>query len=148
MSDKPGLRLLAVDGEDLKVISAACQDGLCKPADLVYEARKRRFRLEFNRYRWEQTSTSGTQGYRTRSVLAFEDVKRVRARGLPGKHADFVLSLLSVDWVPDAENPPAGEVRLMFAGDGELVVEADCLDATLADTSASWPTKHRPEHKE
>lgn len=147
MTDKPALRLLAVDSDDLKIISAACQDSVCKPADLVYDSHRRRFHVELNRFRWEnQSRTKG--GERVRSVLSFEDVSKVRARGLPGKHADLVLSLLSVDWVPDAENPPAGEVKLMFAGDGELSIQADCLDVTLADTSNPWPTRNRPKHKD
>ena len=123
MSETNTLRLLAVDPEDLKVISAACQDGVCKPADLTYEAKKRRFTIEFNRYRWEAP------------------------KGLPAKSADLVLSLMSVEWTPDAE-PPSGAYRLIFAGDGELLVSVDCLDATLVDVSAPWPTRNRPTHKE
>lgn len=139
------LRLMAVDAEDLKIISAACQDGVCKPADLVYEARKRRFSIEFNRFRWEQDAAGKEQ--RVRSALSLEDVTGVKARGLPPKSADLVLSLMSVEW-QDGEEAPSGEFRLIFAGDGELVVSADCLDATLVDVSQPWPTKNRPAHKE
>lgn len=139
---------MAVEEGDLKVISAAAQDGLCKPADLVFEGKRRRFHMEFNRYCWEQDTKDAKSGLRVRSVLSFEDVKKVRARGLPSKYADLVLSLLSVDWVPSADNPPEGEVRMMFAGDGELLLQVDCLDATLVDVSKAWPTKNRPEHKE
>lgn len=146
MSEVTGLRLLAMDGDDLKVISAACQDGVCKPADLVFEASRRRFRIEINRYCWEK-ATENQHGFRVRSVLSFEDVSKVRARGLPPRSADLVLSLLSVEWIEDETNPPGGEVRLMFAGDGEMVISADCLDATLIDTTKAWPTKNRPEHK-
>tara|TARA_X000000950_G_scaffold225849_2_gene272451 strand:+ start:3828 stop:4274 length:447 start_codon:yes stop_codon:yes gene_type:complete len=148
VSETNTLRLLAVDPEDLKVISAACQDGVCKPADLTYEAKKRRFTIEFNRYRWEapKDKSDGSQ-QRVRSALSFEDVTAVKARGLPAKSADLVLSLMSVEWTPDAE-PPSGAYRLIFAGDGELLVSVDCLDATLVDVSAPWPTRNRPTHKE
>lgn len=148
MSEKTGLRLLAVDADDLKVISAASQDGVCKPADLAFEGKRRRFHMEFNRYCWEMDKNGAKTGHRVRSVLSFEDVTKVRARGLPSKYEDLVLSLLSVDWVADEENPPAGEVHLMFAGDGELVLQTDCLDGTLADVSNPWPTKNRPQHKD
>lgn len=148
MSDMSGLRLLAVDGDDLKVISAASQDAVCKPADLVYESKRRRFRLEMNRYCWETPQTKGRPGHRARAVLSFEDVTRARARYLPSKHDDLVLSLLSVEWIADAENPPQGEVRLTFAGDGEMVLTVECLDATLVDVSQVWPTRNRPKHKD
>ena len=76
LSEVTGLRLLAMDGDDLKVISAACQDGVCKPADLVFEASRRRFRIEINRYCWEK-ATENQHGFRVRSVLSFEDVSKV-----------------------------------------------------------------------
>ena len=148
MSETSALRLLAVDEDDLKVISAACQDGVCKPADLTYEARKRRFHLEFNRCRWELAGEGAKSDLlRVRSALSFEDVTAVKVRGLPPKSADVVLSVLSVEWVP-GEDLPAGQIRILFAGDGELMIAADCLDATLVDVSQPWRTRNRPAHKE
>lgn len=148
MSETSALRLLAVDEDDLKVISAACQDGVCKPADLTYEARKRRFHLEFNRFRWELAGEGAKSDLlRVRSALSFEDVTAVKVRGLPPKSADVVLSVLSVEWVP-GEDLPAGQIRILFAGDGELMIAADCLDATLVDVSQPWRTRNRPAHKE
>ncbi|MAT35526.1 MAG: hypothetical protein CMK06_10380 [Ponticaulis sp.] len=148
MSETNTLRLLAVDQDDLNVISAACQDGVCKPSDLILEGKRRRFRLEFNRFRWEVDGIARQKGLqRVRSVLSFEDVSSVKARGMPPKSADLVLSVLSIDWQPD-EDPPGGEVRIVFAGHGEIVISADCLDATLIDVSQPWATRNRPAHKE
>ena len=59
----------------------------------------------------------------------------------------MVLSVLSIDWHP-GEEPPSGEIRILFAGDGELLIAADCLDVTLVDVSQPWSTKHRPDHKD
>ena len=147
MNETMGLRLLAVDQEDLSVISAAVQDGVCKPIDLVFEAKRHRFHLEFNRFRWELKRDVSSKGERVRSVLSFDSVAGVKSRGLPSKHEDLVLSLLSVEWIADDE-PPGGKIRLMFAGDGELLISAECLDATLLDISQPWPTRNRPEHKD
>ncbi|MAP94826.1 MAG: hypothetical protein CMK07_07740 [Ponticaulis sp.] len=148
VSGTSSLRLMAVNKDDLSVLSAACQDGVCKPSDLVYEGRQRRFRIEFNRFRWEAGAESQKgANQRVRSVLSFEDVTGVKVRGLPAKPSDVVLSVLSLDWVDDDE-PPGGEVRILFAGDGELVIAADCLDATLLDISEPWKTRNRPEHED
>ncbi|MAK60780.1 MAG: hypothetical protein CMK09_07365 [Ponticaulis sp.] len=147
MSEANTLRLLAVDHDDLNVISAACQDAVCKPADLSYDGRKRRFTIELNRFRWEVDKADRKTLQRVRSALSFEDVTGVKVRGLPSKQEDLVLSVLSLDWKPD-EDPPGGEVRVVFAGDGELVIAADCLDVTLIDVSQPWSTKHRPAHKD
>ena len=50
---KPGLRLLAEDEEDLKIISAHVQDAVVRVGDLAYLPKARRFALLLNRYRWE-----------------------------------------------------------------------------------------------
>lgn len=140
MADTNGLRLVAQDAEDLKVISAALQDGVTKAGALKYQAKKRRFALEVNRYRWENQTKS-----RARAILAIEDVLNVKARGLTKSDPEMVISLLSISFEPGAE-APGGTVRLLFAGDGELVLDVECLDITLLDGAQVWSTKHEPGH--
>lgn len=148
MSDTKTMRLLAVDSDDLKVLSAACQDGLCKPADLSYDAKRRRFVIELNRFRWEAApDDKSKRAQRIRAALSFESVNSVKTRGLPHKSEDLVLSVMSVEWLPDTE-PPAGEYRIIFAGDGEMLISAECLDATLVDVSQPWTTRNQPAHKD
>ncbi|MDP8916761.1 MAG: DUF2948 family protein, partial [Pseudomonadota bacterium] len=48
------LRLLALEPEDLPVMSAALQDAVCKVGDIRYEPALRRLTLALNRYRWER----------------------------------------------------------------------------------------------
>jgi len=38
-------------------------------------------------------------------------------------------------------------VRLHFAGDGELALEVEVLDATLLDSDYEWTTRRMPEHE-
>ena len=48
-----GLKLLAQDDEDLKIISAHLQDAIMRVGDMVYLPRRRRFVAVMNRFCWE-----------------------------------------------------------------------------------------------
>jgi len=71
----------------------------------------------------------------------------VKARGLSKGDPEMVVSILSVSFEP-GETTPAGTVKLLFAGDGELALEVECLDITLLDGEHVWPTKHEPGHEQ
>ena len=134
------LRLVAEDATDLEVLSAALQDAVAKAGALKYLGRKRRFTLEVNRYRWEDDTKS-----RARALLAIDGVLGVKTRGVTRADPEMILSLLSLDFEPGSE-APAGTLKLLFAGDGELALEVECVDVTLLDSGQVWPTKHTPDH--
>ena len=79
-----------------------------------------------------------------RAALQLGGVLSVQARRLKREPKDAVVELLALDFYP--AEAPGGEVRLTFAGDGELRVEVECLDVALADVSAPWPSRHAPKH--
>lgn len=135
-----GLRLLALDAEDLAVISAALQDAVTKVGDIEYEARARRLTIAFNRYRWE----TGTR-QRVRSALQLGGVQKVQARRIRRPAKDAVLELLALSFEP--HEAPGGAVVLTFAGGGDLRVVVECVDAVLADLSSPWPTPRTPAHE-
>ena len=145
MAETRSLRLLAETAEDLEVISSAIQDSVVKAGNLTYEARINRFSLEINRYRWEEGVTKRREGERVRSLLAFDGVLGVKTRAITKSDPELILSLLQVTFAP-AEDPPGGTVTLLFAGDGEIVLDVEVLDATLLDSDYVWPTRHLPDH--
>jgi hypothetical protein len=147
MTDPKPLRLFTEDAEDLKIIAAAVQDAVVKAGNLKYEQKKRRFGLELNRYRWENApKRKGEPGERVRALLAFDGVLGVKTRGITKLDPELILSLLSAEFTPDAE-PPGGKVTLLFAGDGEIVLTVEALDASLIDSDYVWPTRHVPSHE-
>jgi hypothetical protein len=147
MTDPKPLRLFTEDAEDLKIIAAAVQDAVVKAGNLKYEQKKRRFGLELNRYRWETApKRKGEPGERVRSLLAFDGVMGVKTRAITKADPELILSLLSVEFTPDAE-PPGGKVTLLFAGDGEIVLTVEALDGSLIDSDYVWPTRHVPSHE-
>lgn len=146
MGDIKPLRILAQSVEDLNVISAAVQDAVVKAGNLSFDSRRRRFSLEINRFRWEDETRKGKQGERVRSLLAFDGVLGVRTRAITKADPELILSLLQASFAPSDE-APAGTVTLLFAGDGELVLDVEVLDVTLLDSDYVWPTKNLPSHE-
>ena len=51
------LKLMALDGEDLEVISAHTQDATVRVGDMGFAKADRRFALIMNRYAWEDDAT-------------------------------------------------------------------------------------------
>ena len=89
----------------------------------------------------------GRGGERVRSALQLSGVLKVQARGLKRGAPEALVCLLAVNFEPSgAEEDPSGVVVLHFAGNADLRVEVECLDAALADVSAPWPTPRRPGH--
>lgn len=147
MADQAALRLLAEDEEDLKVISAAIQDGVTKIGNLSFDARERRFSIELNRYRWEaEAEAARGSGERVRSLLAVDSVLSVKARGVAQGERDMVISTLSLRFEP-GETAPSGMLYILLAGDGEIALEVEAIDVTLLDSDYVWPTRNRPDHE-
>ena len=131
------LRLLAEDGEDLAIISAALQDAILRPADIVWEKSARRLTIELSRFCWE------CGGTRVRTAMQFGDVIAVKSRGLP-RLPDAPLELLAIHFFEG--EAPGGKAILMFAGGGDLRVDVECLDAVVTDLSERWPARIAPTH--
>ena len=140
--DAAPLQLLAADGEDLKVISAALQDAVGAIGDIRFEKGPRRLTLALNRFRWEAGGKRG--GERVRAALQLGGVLDVKALKLRREAPKAVVSLLTIGFEPG--EAPGGVVVFSFAGGGELRATVECLDAVLADLSRPWATPNRPAH--
>jgi hypothetical protein len=139
------LKLIALEDEDLAIVSAHVQDGLSKPSDLKYLPAEKRFVIAMNRFAWETGKPAFRHKYqRRRSVLHFERVLRVESSGIDRSNKDDVLSLLAVEFVPS--DPPAGVIALIFAGGAAIRLTVECIEARLSDLGPAWETGSRPVH--
>jgi hypothetical protein len=140
------LKLAALDDEDLVVLSAHVQDAILRAGDLIWSPSKRRFALAMNRFAWE-TVKGGRRSrpyQRRRSAMHFDRVIAVKSTGIDRSVPNAILSLLAIEFT--AGEAPAGEIRLLFAGGGEIRLSVECIEAQLADLGAAWQTKARPAH--
>jgi hypothetical protein len=137
----PDLKLLALDSEDLDVISATTQDAVIRVGDMGFAKADSRFALLMNRFAWEE---GGKTRQRKRAALHFDRVSDVKAAGIDLNAQDGVLELLTIRYVPTDD--PAGTIELAFAGGGTIRLSVECLEARLQDLGAAWAAKAVPAH--
>src|SRR5687767_15312239 len=78
------LKLMALDEEDLAILSAHAQDAVLKIGDIIWLARERRLVLAINRFAWEVTAGKRRRSdhQRRRSALRFDRVSSVSSTGI------------------------------------------------------------------
>ncbi|SHH84610.1 DUF2948 family protein [Marivita hallyeonensis] len=130
------LRLVAMDTEDLQILSALCQDAVFPATEMQWQPRQKRFGLLINRFRWEDIPAAqrGThKPERVQSVLAVENVVRVSSQGVDRSDTDTILSLLSVSF-----DEGGSALELTLAGDGALRLQVDELEVALRDVTRPY----------
>jgi hypothetical protein len=140
------LKLVALDRDDMEVVSTHLQDAILKVADIRWRPNENRVVVCVNRFDWEAAHGTAPEFRRRRAALRFDRVSACKCRDLSAVQKDQVLNLLAVSFAPKAPEEPAGTVTLMFSGGGMLRLEVECLEVELADLGPSWGTDCCPEH--
>ncbi len=141
------LKLIALDAEDLAVVSAHLQDAVVRVGDMAFLPRERRFVALVNRFHWPAALAAQAVAYeRRRAALRFERVSAVQVHGIDLKAKRQVLALLAAQFEPRGAEDPAGAVTLVFAGGAAIRIEMECIEAVLEDLGAAWSAGRKPEH--
>lgn len=144
------LKLIALDEEDLKVVSAHLQDAVVTIGDIAYLPRERRFAAVLNRFDWveaEKVDGGGEGDYqRRRAALRFEQVEAARIRNISLKDKRQVLNLLAVEFEKAGEDDPSGQISLIFAADAQIQLDVAYIEAELRDLGGVWATTSKPHH--
>ena len=138
-ADAP-LRLVALDAEDLEVLSAHLQDFVVRVGDLVALPREKRFAFVGNRL---DRRVDG-ESRRRRTAGHFDRVTKVSARGIDRSAPETVLNLLAISFI--AAEEPSGVVELTFSGEASLRLEVECVEAQAVDLGPVWAAKSAPAH--
>jgi hypothetical protein len=141
------LKLIALDAEDLSVISAHLQDAVLKVGDLVLLPRDKRFAAIANRFDWMDALEDGNDGQafaRRRAALRFERVLAAQVSGIDLKNKSAVLSLLAIAFEPG--EPPEGNITLQFADGSAIRLQVECIEVELKDLGPVWQAKSKPQH--
>lgn len=142
------LKLVALDVEDLQILSAHLQDAVLRVDNAAFLPSKSRFAVIANRFDWE--SAAGAQEARSRkfqrrrSMLRFERVLAAQMQNLRNSAKSSVLELLAIQF--EETDSPEGFVTLVFAGGGAIRLHVECIEAELKDLGPAWETKNLPEH--
>lgn len=138
------LKLVALDREDVAVISAHLQDAVTKVADVVWRPGEKRLVVGLNRFDWEAATGNEPRYRRRRTALRFDRALSLQCRNISPKDKDAVLNLLAVEF--DENDSPGGTVVLTFSGGAALRLTVECLEVELADLGPTWTTVKRPTH--
>ena len=127
----PQLKLIALDADDLAVISAHVQDARVQTSDIIWRQGEKRLVVGINRLDWEQTLAGETTPGRLLSALRFDRVLSCKSRNIDLEAPQTVLELLGIEFHPT--EPPGGSAVLMFSHGGALRLDVECLECELTD---------------
>ncbi|MCC8951244.1 hypothetical protein ACVI1L_001967 [Bradyrhizobium sp. USDA 4516] len=131
MSPPAPLKLIALDADDLAVISAHVQDARVQPCDIVWRQDEKRLVVGLNRLDWEQTLSGGACSRRLIAALRFDRVLACKSRNIDLEAPEATLELLGIEFY--ASDPPGGSALLMFGHGGALRLDVECLECELTD---------------
>ena len=140
------LKLIGKNIEDLKIISAYCQDSIVKIKDLVYLKENKIFIMMLRRFMWEDIEKGVFRNYkRTKSVLKFNFIESVLAKNINQQQKNRNLELLAIKSNYNQNN--FYDINLIFSGNSILLLKSEEIDVMLDDQEYFWEVKHSPKHK-
>src|SRR3954452_10843055 len=98
------LKLIALDADDLSVISAHVQDARVQASDIVWRQDEKRLVVGLDRLDWEQTLSGGTAPRRMIAALRFDRVLACKSRNIDMNRPQAMLELVGFKFHP-GESP-------------------------------------------
>ena len=135
-----GLKLLAETSDGLTVISAALQDAILRVGDIGFDKAAQTLTLRASRFMHE-----GENAKRVQTGVQFNNVVSLSAKNIDRTDPQAYIVLLSIGHV-DAGKNKNQEVRLIFAGGGEMCLQVEYIEVRLVDYLNERDTKKRPLH--
>ena len=139
------LKLIALDREDLEIVSAHLQDAVVKIGEVLWRPGENRVVIALNRFDWEAAVAETPSWQRRRAALRFDRVLSCKCRGLDCSAKDQLLNLLAIEFTETDQ--PSGVVTLSFSGGGALRLEVECLEAEAVDLGPIWQAPACPDHQ-
>ena len=95
------VKFVALDRDDLEVVSTHLQDAVVKVADVIWRPQEKRLVVALNRFDWLAADGTRPELRRCRSALRFERVNCCKCRNVDPAGKDAVLNLLAVEFSED-----------------------------------------------
>ena len=144
MNASAPLKLIALDRDDLEVISAHLQDAVVKIGEILWRPAEHRVVIALNRFDWAAARDTSPAWQRRRTALRFDRVMSCKCRDLDCGAKEQVLNLLAVEF--SGTDAPGGVVTLLFSGGGALRLDVECLEVEAVDLGPVWTTAKCPAH--
>lgn len=125
------LKLIALDADDLAVVSAHVQDALIQASDIIWRQGEKRLVIGMHRLDWEQTLAGETSPRRLIAALRFDRVLACKCRNIDPAARNASLELVGIEFCPG--EAPGGCALLLFSHGGALRLDVECLECELTD---------------
>ncbi len=125
------LKLIALDTEDLAVISAHVQDARVRTSDIIWRQAEKRLVIGMSRLDWEQTLSGEATPRRLVAALRFDRVLACKSRNIDLAAPETVLDLVGIEFHPG--EAPGGSALLLFGRGEVLRLDVECLECGLTD---------------
>lgn len=135
------LKLLALDAEDLQIISASVQDAIIKANEIIVDTKAKQVILPMRRYTWEDRQEARS---RKNAVIRITRIESLQTRGIDRSNSAQVLSLLSIGIATLEEKEI---ISLVFANDITMMIGVEALELELKDLGGSWSAVREPNHR-
>ena len=140
------LKLMARNKEDLKVMSAYCQDSLVFIKDMVFLKKNKNFIMMVNRFMWEDAEKGAfRQSKRIRCAIKFDEVLKVKSKKINQKNKNRVLEFLAIKCNEIPNNNY--EIKILFAGESAITLVTEFIEVIMHDLGQAWNVKYFPKHK-
>ncbi len=136
------LRLIALDADDLAIVSAHLQDAVLKRRDMAWLPAERRFALAARRFDWQGAQAGHKR--RRLAALHFDRVTAARHSRIDPGASDTVLNLLAITF--DETQAPAGDITLTFSDGAAIRLSVECIEAQMKDLGPVWEAVATPGH--
>jgi hypothetical protein len=128
------LKLIALDADDLAVVSAHVQDARVQTSDIIWRQGEKRLVVGMSRLDWEQTLSGETAPRRLIAALRFDRVLSCKSRNIDLAAPEAALELVGIEFHPGQS--PGGSAVLLFSHGGALRLDLECLECELTDLGA------------
>ena len=143
--DNKNLKLNATSEEDLRIISAHLQDSITQVKNIAHLKKNRIFLIQFNRFMWEDVEKGiFRKTRRVQSILKFENIMGVYSKNLSQRNSDRFLDFLAIETILLSDK--SYQIKLNFAGDILIKLNAEVIECFLEDLGEPWTTKNKPKH--
>jgi hypothetical protein len=129
VTDQP--RLIALDADDLAVISAHVEDAAVRVGDIIWRQGEKRLVVGMELLDWDQGISGEITPRRLVAALRFDRVLSCKSRNIDLDAPETTLELLGIEF--HSGEPPGGSAVLLFASGGALRLDVECLECELAD---------------
>ena len=140
------LKLIGRNIQDLRTISAYCQDSIIKINDLIYLKENKIFIMMLSRFMWEDIEKGVFRNYkRIKTVLKFNFIESVLVKNINQQQKNRNLELLAIKSNYNQNN--LYDINLIFSGNSIALLKSEEIDVMLDDQKYYWKVKHSPKHK-